>query len=53
MISKIAVRILLPFSKMYLCEVEFSESQKGQLRTSDHGMTVVLSTVSPHISLLC
>jgi hypothetical protein len=49
-----AVRIFLPFSAMCLCELEISTNLKRkQLRTTDEGMTVALSTVFPHIGLLC
>jgi hypothetical protein len=53
MISKMAVRILLPFSMMYLCEVEFSESQRGATKNqwSWNGSCVIY--VSPYISLFC
>jgi hypothetical protein len=52
-ISEMAVRILLPFSTMYLCELGFSTlmeiktSKREQLRTTAEEMRVALSAISP------
>jgi hypothetical protein len=57
-ISEIVLRISLPFSTSYLCELVFSARteiktpEREALKTTDEEMRVAQSTVSPRISLL-